>query len=348
MRAGIAERGRAGTTADYAASRGEFLNGLLLARCLGYEFVDAAELIRFDDRGRLDEGPTYARIAERLTRDTRAVVPGFYGSDPAGGVKTFSRGGSDVSGAILARGVHAELYENWTDVSGLLMTDPRIVDNPRTIDRLTYRELRELSYSGATVLHDMAVFPVRQAGIPVQIRNTNRPEDPGTQIVADTAGDMPGETPGVGTITGIAGRRDFTIITVDKAMMNTEIGFGRKLLSSLESMDISFEHLPSGIDTMSVVVADAELIDKLDDVLDSIRQACKPDAIEVDPNLALIATVGRGMKRIPGMAATLFAALAEREDQRSHDRPGLQRTQHHRRRRRSRLRGGGEGDLCSL
>lgn len=292
---------------DYAASRGEYLNGHVVAEALGYTFIDAADLIFFDKRGRLDETRTYKAIADRLAKVEHAVIPGFYGTAADGSIKTFSRGGSDISGAVVARGVSADVYENWTDVSGLLMADPRIVKNPRVIDTITYRELRELSYMGATVLHDEAVFPVRHAGIPLNIRNTNRPDDPGTTIFR---GDD--EHPTIsGAVSGIAGRRDFTIIALEKAMMNAETGFGRRVLTVLEANDVSFEHMPSGIDTMSLVIADTELNGKLEKVVDELKQECRPDAIEVLPNMALIATVGRGMARTPGMAARLFAALAE-------------------------------------
>ncbi|MCE9589662.1 MAG: aspartate kinase [Planctomycetes bacterium] len=300
-----AEGARAGGTADYAASRGEYLNSLIVAELLGYEFIDAAEVIFFDARGLFDAERTQQALSARLAKSTRAVVPGFYGTDHAGRVKTFSRGGSDITGAIVARAAFAEVYENWTDVSGLLMADPRIVKNPRPIDVVTYRELRELAYMGATVLHDEAIFPVRIAGIPVNIRNTNRPDDKGTMIVANTA-----PIAHTGSITGIAGRKDFTVITVEKALMNQEVGFGRRMLSVLEVNGISFEHMPSGIDTMSVVVADKAIEGRLDKVLDELRAECKPDAIDVEPHMALVATVGRGMASTPGMAARLFGALA--------------------------------------
>ncbi len=303
--AGIAERAKAAHGPDYAASRGEYLNGRIIAEVLGCAFIDAAELIRFDANGRLDEQRSYAMIAQRLGGADRAVIPGFYGSGPDGEVITFSRGGSDVSGAIVARGVGAALYENWTDVPGLLMTDPRIVDDPLTIEVITYRELRELSYSGASVLHEDAVFPVRSAGIPVNIRSTDAPDHPGTRIVS--MDDPEAETSHA--ITGIAGRRDFTIINVEKALMNTELGFGRRVLNVLEVNGISFEHMPSGIDTLGVVIKDANLEGKLKRVLAEIEAEVRPDKIDIDPDLALIATVGRGMSRRPGMAARLFSAL---------------------------------------
>ena len=303
--AGIRQAAAAG--ADFAASRGEFLNGQVLAAALGFEFVDAADVIFFNARGRLDAPRTYAALAERLNGNTKGyVVPGFYGRLPDGGIKTFSRGGSDVTGAIVARGVGADVYENWTDVSGVLMTDPRVVENPPTIEVITYRELRELAYMGATVLHEDAVFPVREAGIPVNIRNTNAPEHPGTMIVP-----MSTNPPThAGTISGIAGRKDFTVIAIEKAMMNAEIGFGRRVLSVLERYGVSFEHMPSGIDTLCIVVDDASVSGKLDEIVADLKAECQPDSMEVSPDMALIATVGRGMTAFPGMAAKLFTALA--------------------------------------
>ena len=295
-----------GASREYAASRGEYLNALIVAELLGWPFVDAAELVHLDAHGRLDTERTQRAIRSRLGTEGPAVVPGFYGADPDGSIRTFSRGGSDISGAIVASGVDAAVYENWTDVSGLLMADPGIVDDPRSIDVLSYRELRELAYMGASVLHDEAIFPVRHARIPVNIRNTNAPEEPGTMIVPDVA-----PIAHSGTITGIAGRRDFTVIALEKPLMNAEIGYGRRLLSVLEANDVSFEHMPSGIDTMSVVIADAQLDGKLDQVIDEIRRECRPAAIDVSPHMALIATVGRGMAYQPGMAARIFAALAE-------------------------------------
>lgn len=294
----------AGASADYAASRGEYLNGLIIAGFLGYEFVDPAECIFFTADGALDYERTQAAIGGRLAATPRAVIPGFYGALPDGGIKTFPRGGSDITGAIVARGVGADLYENWTDVSGFLMADPRVVPNPKPIKSLTYRELRELAYMGATVLHEEAIFPVREAGIPINIKNTNAPGDPGTLIVRDA--DLTVHT---GSITGIAGRKGFTVIAVEKTLMHQEIGFGRKLLSVLEENGISFEHMPSGIDTISVVVSDTQLNHKLERVIAEIRRRCQPDAIDVHPDMALIATVGRGMARTPGIAARLFTAL---------------------------------------
>ena len=303
----IEETGANGGTADFAASRGEYLNGLIIAELLGYTFVDAAEVIFFTEQGRLDTARTYEAVGRRLGSLQRAVVPGFYGAMPDGSIKTFSRGGSDISGAIIARGVKADVYENWTDVSGLLMADPRIVENPRVIETITYKELRELAYMGATVLHDEAVFPVREAGIPVNIRNTNDPEAPGSLIFRGGTTAKPTQF----AISGIAGRKDFTVLALEKAMMNAELGFGRRVLSALEVNGVSYEHTPSGIDTMSVVIADDQLKGKLDKVLDDIRVECRPDALDVFPGMALIATVGRGMAHVPGTAAKVFNALAQ-------------------------------------
>jgi aspartate kinase len=295
-----------GATADYTASRGEYLSGLILADLLGYDFVDPAELIFFNHKGCFDAEGTQQSIRKGLSQHQQAVIPGFYGSDHKGRIKTFSRGGSDITGSIVARGIQADVYENWTDVSGFLMADPRIVKNPKPIEKITYRELRELAYMGATVLHDESIFPVREAGIPINIKNTNKPEDPGTFIISEEEGAV-----STGTITGIAGRKGFTIIHIEKNMMNSELGFGRRLLSVLEENGISFEHLPSGIDTISAVVADCQLEHKLERVLEGIRHRCKPDFLDVHPNLALIATVGQGMVNTPGIAARLFGALSK-------------------------------------
>jgi aspartate kinase len=292
-----------GISADYVASRGEYLSGLIMAELLHYEFIDPSGAIFFNEAGLLDLEKTQKILGERLSKAKRAVIPGFYGVTPTGAVKTFSRGGSDITGAIVARCAKADLYENWTDVSGFLMADPRIVKSPKPIEKVTYRELRELAYMGATVLHEEAIFPVHEVGIPINIKNTNQPEHPGTIIVD--------EAPPSETITGIAGKREFTIVALEKAMMNTQLGFGRKLLSILEANAISFEHLPSGIDTLSVVIANSQLNGKLDKLLEEIKQQCKPDSLEVYPNIALIATVGRGMVYTPGIAAKLFTALAQ-------------------------------------
>lgn len=290
---------------DYAASRGEYLNGIILAKYLGYDFIDAAKGIFFKDNGSFDAEKTNETLSEILMAHEYAVIPGFYGSMPNGTIKTFSRGGSDITGSIVARAVNADLYENWTDVSGFLMADPRIISNPKAIDVITYRELRELSYMGATVLHEDAIFPVRYAGIPINIKNTNAPQDKGTMIVASS--DFYNyET----VITGIAGKTGFSIINIEKDMMNSEIGFGRKILSVLEENGISFEHLPSGIDTMCVVVANTEIEGKKETVISRICRAVNPDSISIESGLALIATVGRGMISAKGTAARIFRAAA--------------------------------------
>lgn len=294
-----------GQSVDYAASRGEYLNGIILAEYLGWEFIDAAEVIFFDANHRFDSERTQEVLSARLASTRYAVIPGFYGSNPDGTIRTFSRGGSDVTGAIVARAAGAELYENWTDVSGFLMADPRIVKRPKRIHVITYRELRELSYMGAGVLHEDAIFPVRMAGIPINIRNTNEPDNPGTMIVrAD-------ESHVRGAITGIAGKKGFTAIAVEKNMMNSELGFGRRMLEALEECNVSFEHMPSGIDTMTVLVSDHNIEGRIDQVVEKIRRTCKPDHIEVISGLSLIATVGRGMVRYPGTAARIFGALAD-------------------------------------
>jgi aspartate kinase len=293
-----------GQSADYAASRGEYLCGILLAEYLGFDFIDAADAIIFDPRGNYDPILTYEMLSSRLAKHERAVIPGFYGAKQNGAIKTFSRGGSDISGAIVARSADAALYENWTDVSGFLMADPRIVENPRPIKLITYKELRELSYMGATVLHEEAIFPVKQAQIPINIRNTNRPGDQGTTIVAEAPPHRHE------TITGIAGRKGFTAISIEKAMMNSELGFGRRTLKVLEDHGVSFEHLPTGIDTMTIVICDTEIEGKLDNVITGLYRSCSPDSIEVTTGLSLVATVGRGMVRQPGTSARLFTALA--------------------------------------
>lgn len=296
-----------GASVDYAASRGEYLNGLLLAALLEYDFIDAAEAIFFDEKGMYDHEKTIPALSDVLKKHERAVIPGFYGSMPDGSIKTFSRGGSDITGSIVACASGATLYENWTDVSGFLKADPRIVHCPKKIDMITYRELRELSYMGATVLHEDSIFPVLQVAIPIHVKNTNDPENSGTIIVPS----MDKNTASEDTITGIAGKKDFTVITIEKNGMNTEIGFGRRVLSCLEKYDISFEHIPSGIDSLCVVIADCKVNGCVDKLVDQIHKVCSPDSVEVSSNMALIATVGRGMIRRVGISAKLFTALAE-------------------------------------
>ena len=289
---------------DYAASRGEFLNGIVMANYLGYEFIDAAEVIFFDEEGNFDAEKTNEVLAARLVGVKNAVIPGFYGSQENGKVKTFSRGGSDVTGSIVAKAAKVDVYENWTDVSGFLIADPRIIKNPVGIDVITYRELRELSYMGAGVLHEDAIFPVRQQGIPINIRNTNAPEDGGTWIVGSTC------QKSKYVITGIAGKKGFCAINIEKDMMNSEIGFGRKVLQAFEENGISFEHVPSGIDTLTVFVHQDEFMHKEQKVVAGINRLAKPDTIDIEAELALIAVVGRGMKSTRGTAGRIFSALA--------------------------------------
>lgn len=293
-----------GADRAYAASRGEYLCGKLLAHYLGFPFLDAAEVIRFSSDGKLQEAETNRLLANRLRDMPRAVIPGFYGADASGHVITFSRGGSDISGALVARVVNADLYENWTDVTGFCMADPRIVPDAQVIDTMTYRELRELSYMGASVLHDEAVFPVRRAGIPTNIRNTNNPLHPGTMIRA-AAPINPGHV-----ITGIAGHKGFAIVAIEKDLMNAELGFGRRVLQAFEESGVSFEHLPTGIDTMCVVVQAAEFCPHKERILSRIQELVQPDQITLHEHLALIATVGRGMVRNFGTASRLFTAIS--------------------------------------
>ena len=289
---------------DYAASRGEYLNGLVMAAYLGFRFIDPAEVICFNESGNFDSEKTHEILRERLKTVEYAVIPGFYGAMPDGSIKTFSRGGSDVTGSIVARAVRADVYENWTDVSGVLVTDPHVVSNPEVIETITYRELRELSYMGATVLHEDAIFPVRKEGIPINIRNTNRPDDPGTLIVESTC-----RQPRY-VITGIAGKKGFCAINIEKDMMNAEIGFGRKVLQVFEENGISFEYMPSGIDTMTVLVHQSEFVEKEQNVISGLHRAVHPDTIDLEGDLALIAIVGRGMKSRKGTACQVLAALA--------------------------------------
>lgn len=293
------------TGRDYIASRGEYLNAMVLAKYLGFDFIDAKKVIFFNEDGSFNAEKTNDVMREALAEHEYAVIPGFYGSMPNGTIKTFSRGGSDVTGSIVARAASATLYENWTDVSGFLMADPRIIDDPKPIKTITYKELRELSYMGATVLHEDAIFPVRYSKIPINIRNTNRPEDKGTFIVPET------EDMGDYVITGIAGRTGFSSVTIEKAMMNTELGLGRKVLQVLEENNISFEHFPSGIDTMTVIVSTKSLAERRADVLAGICKNVNPENVFVEENMALLAVVGRGMVKAKGTAARIFTSLAK-------------------------------------
>ena len=292
---------------DFTASRGEYLSAKIMAKLLGAKFIDSEDVVFFDENGLLDADRTYKTIAKSVAGVKMAVFPGFYGVGADGKVKTFSRGGSDISGAIVARAVGAGLYENWTDVSGFLACDPRIVDSPKHIKALSYKELRELSYMGANVLHSESIFPVRKANIPIVIKNTFRPDDEGTTILPISQ-----YTPDGNVVTGIAGKKNFVVILIEKSHMNNEIGYVRKVLSILEREGVSVEHIPSGIDTMSIVF-EAEQAEgyKLERILEGIKDETEPDVIRVMENVALIATVGHGMSSSIGTSARLFKAMAE-------------------------------------
>ena len=292
-----------GASEDYIASRGEYLNAMVIAAYLGYDFVDTKGVLLFDDKGRFLSEESNKNLKDELAKHEKAVFPGFYGSYKDGRIKTFSRGGSDITGAIVAKAADADVYENWTDVSGFLMADPRIVKDAKPIDNVSYMELRELSYMGASVLHESAISPAREENIPINIRNTNRPQDPGTVITSEA------QAHNGSVITGIAGNKDFTVIAIYKNNLSTEVGFVRRLLSVLEENNIPLEHLPSGIDTVSLVVAKKYLEDNLDEIIDEIKMQTKPDTIEVYENMALIATVGARMASVPGVAAKLFTSL---------------------------------------
>ncbi len=294
-----------GASKDFAASRGEYLNAIILSNYLNIDFIDAADLIIFNEKGEFDPEATEANVKTKLSGISRGIIPGFYGSMPNGEIRVFSRGGSDITGAIIARAIKAKLYENWTDVSGFLMADPRIVKNPKPIEKITYKELRELSYMGAPVLHEEAIFPVRKAGIPINIKNTNFPDEPGTMIINDME-----PVSHLGTITGIAGKKDFTVISIEKTLMGAEKGFFRKLMSVLETNNVAIEHMPSSIDSISLIIANSELNSKLERIIEEIRIYCNPDSIICYPNMALVAVVGRGMINTKGISAKIFTALA--------------------------------------
>ena len=302
----IEENLKKGSSIDYMASRGEYLNGKLLANYLGFDFVDAAEVVFFDGDGQYDQKKTNSVMSKVLSEHKYAVIPGFYGSMPDGKIKTFSRGGSDITGAIVSGAVKADLYENWTDVSGFLMCDPRIVKDPKPIKKITYRELRELSYMGATVLHEDSIFPVKNAGIPINIKNTNSPEDSGTLIVPYSDNDKNNDI-----ITGIAGKKGFSVLHIEKDMMNQEVGFGMKVLKVLYDFNIGFEHFPSGIDTMSIIINKSDMDGREKDIIRKVSEAVNPDHISVQTGLSLIAVVGRNMINTPGTASRVFSSIAK-------------------------------------
>ncbi len=302
----IKEEIKDGASKDYCGSRGEYLNGIILSEYLGFQFIDPKEIILFDENGEFDEKRTEIQVKETLKETTYAVIPGFYGGKPNGEIKTFSRGGSDITGSIIANAVKSKLYENWTDVSGFLMADPHIVKSPKTIEKITYKELRELSYMGAPVLHGEVIFPIKNSGIPISIKNTNFPEEPGTMILDDFS-----EVSYVGTITGIAGKKNFTAISVEKTLMSMDKGFYRKLVSVFETNNVSIEHMPSSIDSVTVIAANSEIGSKLNKVVEEIRIYCNPDNIVCYTDMALIAVVGRGMIKTRGISAKIFMALAQ-------------------------------------
>lgn len=295
-----------GCSEDYIASRGEYLSAIMVAEFLGFDFVDTPGLIIFDSKKRLLMEETNELLSKELAKHEHAVIPGFYGSyEGSDDICVFSRGGSDVTGSLVARAVSADVYENWTDVSGLLMADPHIVDNPQPIEYISYPELRELSYMGASVLHEDAVFPVRKAGIPINIRNTNDPDDPGTLITTEA------QQKGERVLSGIAGKLPFTVISVYKNMMNKEVGFVRRTLAVLEDLGISFDHIPTGIDSLSVVIDSAQVEDHLDDILREFEHRLQPDEITVVPDMAMIAVVGIGLNRTLGVASKITGALSD-------------------------------------
>lgn len=293
-----------GTTKDYLASRGEYLNAKIIANFLNMKFIDAADVIKFDEKGKFKEDETNIALRTELLKHDRAVLPGFYGAKPNGDIKTFSRGGSDITGALVARAVESEIYENWTDVSGFLMADPRIIENPKPIESISYKELRELAYMGASVLHEDAIYPAKVENIPINIRNTNKPEDKGTVIAENF------EKSDDRVITGIAGRKNFTVIALYKNKLSSERGFLRKLTGILEDMDIPLEHMPSGIDTISVVIKNEAINGRTDELVEEIKRQLQPESVEVIDDMALIATVGMGMSSKPGVSARLFTAIA--------------------------------------
>ncbi|MBR6472951.1 MAG: aspartate kinase [Firmicutes bacterium] len=308
----ILEKLKTNPSADYIASRGEYLNAMLIADLLGFDFVDAEGMIKFDENGRFLMEETNQAIRDELLSHEYAVIPGFYGSLPNGDIKTFPRGGSDITGSLVAGALGAECYENWTDVSGFLMADPRIVKNPKQIRTVSYKELRELSYMGASVLHEDAIYPARLADVPINIRNTNDPDDPGTMIVSqEKAIELKEKSGESDIITGIAGSKDFTVVALYKNIMSQERGFVRRILGILDDYNINFEHLPSGIDTVSVVMSNKQINGRLDEIINEFQSRLRPDSIDVIEGIAQIATVGHQMSARRGTAAKLFTALAE-------------------------------------
>lgn len=291
---------------DELASRGEYFSAKLMAAYLGFQFVDAADWIKFNYDGSVDKEKSYAALKAMFV-GYGVVIPGFYGTMPDGRIRTFSRGGSDITGALAAAALDADVYENWTDVSGILMADPRIVDDPQTIPEVTYDELRELSYSGAQVLHEGTIFPVREKNIPLNIRNTNAPDDPGTMIKERFEQDSDPHR----FITGITGKKDFTIISLSKRGLSSEVGYLRKVLSVFERHNISIDYVPNGIDNVSVVLPTDAVAPELYTILGEIQQELKPDSLMIHDRIAVVAAVGRKMAFRPGISGQIFATLGE-------------------------------------
>ena len=293
--------------ADEVASRGEYFSAKLMAAFLGFQFIDAADWIKFRFDGTVDQESSYEALQEMVVQGYGAVIPGFYGLMPDGHIRTFSRGGSDITGALAAAALDADVYENWTDVSGILMADPRLVDNPQTISEVTYDELRELSYSGAQVLHEDAIFPVREKNIPLNIRNTNDPAAPGTMIQERFDVDSDPHR----FITGITGKKDFTVISLAKRGMSNQVGVLREVLSVLERHNISVDYVPNGIDNVSVVMPTEAVASSLYTILGEIQKEVEPDTLDVHDQMAVVAAVGRKMAYRPGISGKIFAALGE-------------------------------------
>ncbi len=288
-------------------SRGEYFSAKLMAAYLGFQFIDAADWVKFNMDGTVNQAESYEELRNRITPGLGAVIPGFYGVMPDGAIHTFSRGGSDITGSLAAAALEAEVYENWTDVSGILMADPRIVDAPQTIPEVTYDELRELSYSGAQVLHEDSIFPVREKNIPVNIRNTNAPDDPGTMIKESFDTDHDPDR----FITGITGKKDFSIISLSKRGMSNQVGVLHKVLSVLVRHGISVDYVPNGIDNVSVVVPTASIEKELYTIMAEIKKEAQPDTLDVHHQIAVVAAVGRRMAFRPGISGKIFAALGE-------------------------------------
>ena len=288
-------------------SRGEYFSAKLMAAYLGFQFIDAADWVKFNMDGTVNQEQSYEELRSRLTPGVGAVIPGFYGTMPDGAIHTFSRGGSDITGSLAAAALDADVYENWTDVSGILMADPRIVDDPQTIPEVTYDELRELSYSGAQVLHEDSIFPVREKNIPVNIRNTNAPSDAGTMIKESFDGDHDPHR----FITGITGKKDFSIISLSKRGMSNQVGVLHKVLTVLVRHGISVDYVPNGIDNVSVVLPTAAIEKDLYTIMAEIKQEAQPDTLDVHHHIAVVAAVGRKMAFRPGISGKIFAALGE-------------------------------------